>query len=110
MVCPATDARSLLVTEAEGQISRFFEFEDVVALLLITLLCKGLRHANHFQGFFPQIVCLLGVEREDLESNIRFGNKYCRYTLNAELLERLKPMVSVGGPIPLVLPNYNDGI
>ena len=74
------------------------------------LLRQRARHPDRLERLLAQVVRLLGVQREDLEGDRRIGHEQRDDRPDAELLQRLQPVVPVGREVAAVVTDRDNRI
>ena len=83
-----------------------------LSLLVLRRLRAGQRagHADRLERLLAQVVRLLGVQREDLERDLRVRHEERDDGADAELLQRLQPVVAVRRPVLVLVADRDDRI
>ena len=111
LVGASAQPRPLLVANAERQKRRLLELEGKARLgLRSALFRERARHPDRLERLLAQVVRLLGVQREDLEGDRRIGHEQRDDRPDAELLERLQPVVPVGREVAVVTTDRDNRI
>src|SRR5207302_8034716 len=110
LVRAAAQPRPVFVAHAERQERRLLELERVALLRVVGHLGERARHADRLERLLAQVVRLLGVERENLEGDLRIGHDERGDRADAELLQRLQTMVAVWRQVLAVVADGDDRI
>ena len=113
VVGASAQPRPLLVGGAECQERRLLELELEIALaagLVMLVIRERAEHADRFERLLFEVVRLLGIEGENLERDVGFGDDERDHRSGAELPHRLQPVIPVRSPIAVTVAHGDDWI
>src|SRR5216684_3204607 len=99
MVSAPREPRALFVCRPEGDERGFFEEGSELQLVPRAGAHQAAIHPDYLERALLEIVGFLGVQREDLVGDIRFGQDQRDHRLCAQQPRRSQSMISIGRPV-----------
>src|SRR5581483_76333 len=110
LIRAAAQPSTFFVRDAQREKCRLLELERERLFGRIAALGERTSHPNRLERFLAEVVRLLGIQRKDLERDVRIGDDERDHGPDAEFLERLQSMVAVWCEVLPVIAHRDDGI